>query len=456
LWHRFCIFISISSSYHNYAGRLRREKAIQPKINVITLGCWKNVVDSERLLGQLKRNEATIVEDVDEADTVVINTCGFIEAAKRESVDTIVEVLQRKAAGQIKQVVVMGCLAERYREALAAELPEVDALFGTNQIPQVLHSLDTRYRYELIGERHLTTPSHFAYLKISEGCDHPCSFCAIPLMRGNHVSIPQERLVAEARSLAQRGVKELILIAQDSTFYGVDLYGERRLSPLLEELCAIDGIEWVRLMYAYPAQFPIELLDVFANNPKLCRYLDIPVQHASDHVLKSMRRGITNRALRDLLLRIKSKLPDVALRTTLIVGYPNETEEDFAILCDFVREMKFHRLGVFTYSPEEGTAAEPLGDPVSPQVKEERRAQIMQIQKDISEERNSGLIGSTLKVIIDRHEASVARGRTQWDAPEIDQEVIVENGGDLSVGNFYELKIVDALEYDLLAEPSTT
>jgi ribosomal protein S12 methylthiotransferase len=426
-------------------------KHSQPKISVVTLGCWKNVVDSETLLGQLRDNRATVVENLEEADTVVINTCGFIEAAKKESLDAIVEAVHRKAAGQIKKVVVMGCLAERYRKDLAVELPEVDAFFGTNQVQDVLRSLDARFKYELLGDRQLTTPSHLAYLKISEGCDHPCSFCAIPLMRGKHVSKPLEQIIAEAQALARRGVKELILIAQDSTYYGLDLYGERRLKQLLEALCAIEGIEWIRLMYAYPAKFPLDILEVFREQPKLCRYLDIPVQHASDAVLRSMRRGMTNRATRELLSRIKHELPDIALRTTLIVGYPNETEEDFLALCDFVREMKFHRLGVFTYSREEGTTAEPLGDPIPDEVKEERRSTIMEIQRSISAERNETLIGRTVRVLIDRKENGMAVGRTQWDAPEIDQEVYVRDGQDLRVGNFYEVRIVDALEYDLLA-----
>ncbi len=301
----------------------------QSKINVVTLGCWKNVVDSENLLGQLKVNNATLVDEIGEADTVVINTCGFVDAAKRESLDTIMEAVQRKASGQLKKVVVMGCLAERYRNELAAEIPEVDAFFGTNQLQAVLGELEVDYKNELIGERFLSTPSHFAYLKISEGCDHPCSFCAIPLMRGKHRTKPYEEVIGEARSLAPRGVKELILIAQDSTYYGLDLYGERQLHHLLGDLCAIDGIEWIRLMYAYPAKFPVKVLEVFKNNPKICRYLDIPVQHASDEVLKSMRRGITNRATRELLSFIKQEIPGIALRTTLIIGYPNETEKDF-------------------------------------------------------------------------------------------------------------------------------
>ena len=422
------------------------------KINVITLGCWKNTVDSENLLGQLALNNATVVENVDDADTVVINTCGFIDAAKQESIDTIIEAVDRKADGKLKKVVVMGCLSERYKNDLVAEIPHVDAYFGTNQLQEVLKELDADYKYELLGERSLTTPSHFAYLKISEGCDHPCSFCAIPIMRGTHRTKPQEEILAEAYRLAAQGVKELILIAQDSTYYGLDLYGERRLDQLLEALCAVDGIEWIRLMYAYPAKFPREILPVMKRHPKICRYLDIPVQHASDEVLKSMRRGISNKALRDLLGSIKSEIPDIALRTTLIVGYPHETEADFQVLCEFVREMKFHRLGVFTYSEEEGTTAAPYGDPIPKEVKEARRATIMEIQKNISEERNERCIGTRVHILIDRHEASFAVGRTQWDAPEIDQEVYVKNGSRLRVGNFYEVNIVENSEYDLYAE----
>ncbi len=422
------------------------------KINVVTLGCWKNAVDSENLLGQLRVNNAALVDDVEDADTVVINTCGFIDAAKKESVDTIMGAVRRKANGQLKKVIVMGCLSERYGKELAVEIPEVDAFFGTDQLPGVVRALDIDYRRELVGERLLTTPSHYAYLKISEGCDHPCSFCAIPIMRGKHRTKPQDEVLAEAEALARRGVKELILIAQDSTYYGLDLYGERRLKPLLEDLCTIDGIEWIRLMYAYPARFPREILDVFQKNPKICHYLDIPVQHASDDVLKSMRRGMTNRATRELLATIKTAVPDIALRTTLIVGYPTETDGDFRILCDFVREMRFHRLGVFTYSQEEGTTAYPLHDPVPQEIKEERRGAIMSTQQEISEERNATLVGTSVKVLVDRHEQGLAVGRTQWDAPEIDQEVHIRHGSSVSIGNFYEVKIVSMSEYDLYAE----
>jgi ribosomal protein S12 methylthiotransferase len=422
------------------------------KINVITLGCWKNAVDSENLLGQLKGQRADIVDNADDADTVVINTCGFIEAAKKESIDTIMQAVRKKELGRVKKVVVMGCLAERYRQELVAEIPEVDAFFGTSQLEQVLKELEVDFKKDLVGERLLSTPSHFAYLKISEGCDHPCSFCAIPLMRGTHRTKPREEVLAEATMLAGQGVKELILIAQDSTYYGLDLYGERVLPQLVENLASVRGIEWIRLMYAYPSKFPTELLNVFKNNPNVCRYLDIPVQHASDDVLKSMRRGITNRATRDLLARIRSEVPNIALRTTLIVGYPNETEKDFQTLCDFVRETRFHRLGVFTYSREDGTTAHPLEDPIPQHVKEERRSVIMEIQKEISEERNQSLFGSTVKILIDRQEQGSFVGRTEWDAPEIDQEVYVKSEMPLKIGNFYDATIVDGTEYDLYAE----
>lgn len=427
-------------------------------VNVITMGCSKNLVDSEVLLGQLNRGAVTLVGDVDQADVVVINTCGFVEAAKRESLDVIHEALQRKERGEIKKVIVMGCLTERYGKELREEIPGLDAIFGSDQLAEVLDALGVDFKKELLGERLLTTPIHFAYLKISEGCDHPCSFCAIPLMRGKQRSKPLELLLREARYLASQGVKELILIAQDTTAYGLDLYGRRELKRLLYELCDVDGIEWIRLMYAFPSKFPLEILEVFKSSPKLCRYLDMPVQHASDDVLKSMRRGITNRATRDLIRRIKDAVPDIALRTTLIVGYPNETERDFQELYDFVAEMQFHRLGVFTYSQEDGTTAYPLGDPLPEHIKEQRRDAIMKKQQEISARRNEELLGSVLTVLIDRHEDGHAIGRTQWDAPEIDQEVLVRMDANsdetLRCGNFSRVEIVDAYEYDLVAIPA--
>lgn len=421
------------------------------KINVITLGCPKNVVDSEYLLGQLKHGSVQLVANADDADTVIINTCGFIKDARQESIDTIMEAVEKKKRGELKKIIVMGCLSERFKKELAAEIPEVDSFFGTNQLSGVLKDISVDYKSELLGERLLTTPAHYAYLKISEGCDNPCSFCAIPLMRGRHRSKPIEEVVCEAQLLALKGVKELIIIAQDTTFYGLDLYGKRWLAKLLGELNSIDGIEWIRLMYAYPTKFPLDVIEAFQELPKLCRYIDIPIQHCSDSVLKSMRRGITQRSTRDLLLRLKSEISDVALRTTLIVGYPNETEDDFKVLCDFVKEMHFHRLGVFTYSEEEGTAAYELGDTISEEIKQLRQATIMEIQKDISEQRNESLIGKSVKVLIDSHDGEFFIGRTEWDAPEIDQEIFVRSSRSLKAGTFYTASITDAVEYDLFA-----
>ncbi len=421
------------------------------KVSVVTLGCSKNVVDSEALMAQLAAGRVKLVEP-DEAETVVINTCGFIEAAKQESIDAIVEAVEKKKRGEIAHVVVMGCLSERFREELVKEIPDVDAYIGANKIPEVLSSLGVDYRRELLGERRLTTPSHFAYLKISEGCDHPCSFCAIPLMRGKHASRPEDDVLHEASLLAAGGVKELIIIGQDTTAYGIDRGGRRSLAALLGRLQEIPGIEWMRLMYAYPAQFPDDLLDAFGAYPKLTRYLDIPVQHIADPVLRSMRRGITARATRELLSRIRTRIPGIALRTTLIVGYPNETEDEFRALCDFVEETRFHRLGVFPYSQEEGTTAAILGDPVPPEVKEERLATIMEIQQRISAERNQSLVGSVQRVLIDRSEEGQLVGRTEYDAPEIDQEVVLPDDGRTPAGTFVPVRITDAVEYDLFGE----
>ncbi len=431
---------------------MRMKRNHTPKINVVTLGCSKNIVDSEVLLGQLVRGKARIVDDVGDADIAVINTCGFIEAAKQESIDAILEAIERKNEGKLKKVVVMGCLSERFAKELAAEMPTVDAYFGSHHLEQVVHELGIDFRAELLGERRLTTPSHYAYLKISEGCDNPCSFCAIPLMRGKHVSKPLEDILQEARLLAVQGVRELILIGQDTTYYGLDVDGQRRLDTVLRELTQVDGIEWIRLMYAYPTKFPRQILDAFRDSPKLCRYLDMPVQHVADEVLKSMRRGITGRTTRDLLRAIKDSVPGIGLRTTLIVGYPNEREEDFQQLYDFVEEMKFHRLGVFTYSQEEGTAAFDLGDPVPREVKDERLSRIMELQQRISETRNESLVGKELKVIIDRTEGEFMMGRTEWDAPEIDQEVFVRPLPGSKVGSFARVKITEYAEYDLYAD----
>jgi ribosomal protein S12 methylthiotransferase len=421
------------------------------KITVVTLGCPKNLVDSEYLLGQLQYSHVQLAANADDADTVIINTCGFIKDAKQESLDAIMEAVEKKRRGELKKIVVMGCLSQRFKKELGAEIPEVDSFYGTNQLRDVLKDIGTDYKSALLGERMLTTPPHFAYLKISEGCDNPCSFCAIPLMRGRHLSKPIHELVHEAQLLAEKGVKELIIIAQDTTYYGMDLYGKRQLATLLGELNALGGIEWIRLMYAYPAKFPLDVIETFQKFPKLCRYIDIPIQHASDSVLKSMRRGMTQHSTRDLLFRLKSEIPGVALRTTLIVGYPNETEKDFQLLCDFVREMRFHRLGVFTYSKEEGTASYDLDDSIPEEIKNERQAQIMEIQKDISRDHNESLIGKTLKILIDSHDGEFFIGRTEWDAPEIDQEIFIRSSQLLNAGTFHHGTITDAMEYDLFA-----
>ena len=417
------------------------------KVHVITMGCVKNTVDSEKLMAQLRLSNFEIVPSIEGADVAVINTCGFIDAAKEESIDMIIEQVRRKGKGSLRKVYAMGCLTERYRQELAGEIPELDGIFGSNEIPEVVRSLGAEYRSELLGERMLTTPSHFAYLKISEGCDNPCSFCAIPLMRGRHVSRPVEEIISEAESLAAKGVKELIVIGQDTTAYGLDLYEKRRIAALLPMIADIPGIAWVRLMYAYPAHFPPDLLEVIAGHPRVCRYLDMPVQHAAENLLKSMRRGISRKSMLDLIGRIRSA--GVALRTTLIVGYPGETAEDFALLESFVRETGFARLGVFTYSREEGTTAFPLGDPVPAEEKERRKGIIMELQKDISAERNEALVGSRLRVLIDRVEGGLYVGRTEQDAPEIDNEVFVTATETLSPGTFSDVEIHDATEYDL-------
>ena len=380
---------------------------------------------------------------------MIINTCGFIESAKQESIDKIFEAISLKEKGKVESVYVMGCLSERYKNELEKEIPEVDKFFGVEQFPEILNELRVDYKYELLGEREILTTGHFAYLKISEGCDNPCSFCAIPLIRGRHVSRPMEEIIKEAEKLAWKGVKELIIIAQDTTYYGLDIYGERKLAELLLKLSQIDGIEWIRLMYAFPSKFPEEVIDVIAQNPKICKYIDIPIQHISDKILKSMRRGITKRKTIELLEKIREKIPDVAIRTSLIVGYPGETEEEFEELLNFVNEFKFDRLGVFTYSQEEGTPAFELGNPVPSEEKERRMALIMKAQHDIIIEKNEKMIGRKLKVLIDKKEKNYYVGRTQWDAPEIDLEVLVE-GKDLKVGEFYQVEIYDFFEYDLI------
>jgi ribosomal protein S12 methylthiotransferase len=423
------------------------------KIHILTLGCPKNLVDSEILMSKLK-NKFQIVEKPEKADLVVVNTCGFIDSAKQESIEKIFEMVELKEKGKVESVYVMGCLSERYKNELEKEIPEVDKFFGVEKFEEILNTLGVPDRYELLGERELLTPKHYAYLKISEGCDNPCSFCAIPLIRGKHISRPIEEIIKEAKKLAWKGVKEIIIIAQDTTYYGLDIYGKRKLPELLNRLSEIDGIEWIRLMYTFPAKFPTEVLDIMAQNPKICKYIDIPIQHISDKILKSMRRGITKRKTIELLEKIRETVPEVAIRTSLIVGYPGETEKEFEELLDFVYTFKFDRLGVFTYSQEEGTKAFELGDPVSPEEKERRMALIMNAQHDIIVEKNEKMIGRKIKVLIDRKERDFYIGRTQWDAPEIDLEVLVEGNG-IKIGNFYEVEIYDIFEYDLIGKVAT-
>ena len=431
-----------------------RTKSIHPKkINVITLGCSKNIYDSEVLSGQLKANGKEVVHE-GQGEVVVINTCGFIANAKQESIDTILRFVDQKNQGLVEKVYVTGCLSERYKEDLEKEIPDVDRYFGTRNLPELLKTLGADYKHELVGERLNSTPKHFAYLKISEGCDRPCSFCAIPLMRGSHRSTPIEDLVTEAKALAAKGVKELILIAQDLTFYGLDIYKERTLAKLLKELVKVEGIEWIRLHYAFPTGFPEDVLDVIAEEPKVCNYIDIPLQHIADPVLKSMRRGTTKAKTDALLRKFRKSVPGMAIRTTLIVGYPGETEEDFEILKNWVKEMRFERLGCFTYSHEENTHAYNLEDDVPEDIKEQRAAEIMEIQGQISWELNQRYVGEVYRCLVDRVEDGYFVARTEFDSPEVDNEVLVDAKKHyLRVGDFVDLMIVEAADFDLYAEP---
>lgn len=423
------------------------------KINIITLGCSKNTVDSERLMSQIKLNNFDLTENSNDADSVIINTCGFIDAAKEESVNTILEAIQLKKKGKIKKVFVAGCLSERYMNDLKKEIPEVDKYFGTEAYEDIVTELGGDLKYNLLGERELSTPKHFAYLKISEGCDNPCSFCAIPLMRGNHKTKSIEELVYEAKALAEKGVKELVIIGQDTTDYGKELYGNRNISDLLNRLSEINGIEWIRLLYAYPSHFPQDLIDTIRDNPKICKYIDMPLQHISDNVLKSMRRGITKRRTKELVEQLKKEIPGLTLRTTFIIGYPAETETDFDELCEFAKEVEFDRFGVFKFSVEENTPSYILGDPVSEEVKEERVSTIMEIQKEISLRKNEEIIGKKIKVIIDSEDGEFYIGRSERDAPEVDGEVLIEKSDKkLTIGNFYNVEIYDCNEYDLFGK----
>ena len=422
-------------------------------INVVTLGCSKNVYDSEVLMGQLKAGGKNVVHE-QEGNIVVINTCGFINNAKEESINTILEYVQQKEAGLIDKVFVMGCLSERYKPDLEKEIPDVDQYFGTSELPALLKVLGADYKHELIGERLTTTPKNYAYLKISEGCDRPCSFCAIPLMRGAHISTPIEALVTEAEKLAAKGVKELILIAQDITYYGLDLYKKRTLADLLRALVKVEGIEWIRIHYAFPTGFPMDVIKVMKEKPKICNYLDIPLQHISDPILASMKRGTTQEKTTKLLKKFREAMPEMAIRTTLIVGYPGETQADFEALKSFVKEMRFDRLGCFTYSHEENTTAYELKDDVPEEVKLARANEIMEIQSQISWELNQEKIGKTFRCLIDRKEGNYFVGRTEYDSPDVDNEVLIDAKKHyVKTGDFVEVKIIDATDYDLYGEP---
>jgi len=424
------------------------------KVSVITLGCAKNTVDSERLLRQLQLNNLDIRSNPSEADTVIINTCGFIEAAKEESINTIMETVASKNSGITKRIFVAGCLSQRYQNDLQKLIPEVDIYFGTEDYERIVKELGGELKYNLLGERIVSTPSHTAYLKISEGCDHPCSFCAIPLMRGLHRSKSIEELVLETQFLAKNNTKELVLIAQDTTDYGKDLYNKRNISELISRLSEVDGIEWIRLMYAYPSRFPDELIELIKKNDKVCKYIDIPLQHISDNILKSMRRGITGRQTRNLLSTLRTEIPELVLRTTFIVGYPGETEKEFSELCEFVEEFKFERMGTFTYSIEENTESFKLGDTVPNDVKKERQSRLMDIQREISAEKNQTLIGNRLKILVESREGDFYIGRSYRDAPEVDGEILIKNlnGKNVTPGSFYDAKVYDANEHDLFAE----
>ncbi|SDT52726.1 SSU ribosomal protein S12P methylthiotransferase [Mucilaginibacter mallensis] len=437
-------------------GIINQPIAVKPRVNVVTLGCSKNIYDSEVLMGQLKGNAFDVVheaEKVNSNDIIVINTCGFIDNAKQESIDTILQYSELKEQGKVGKVIVTGCLSERYKPELESEITNIDAYFGTNDLQNLLQSVGADYKHELIGERMLTTPSHFAYFKIAEGCNRPCSFCAIPLMRGKHLSTPMDELVKNAQYLAKNGTKELILIAQDLTYYGLDLYGKRNLDELLRRLSDVNGIEWIRLQYAYPSGFPMEILDVMNERDNICKYLDMPLQHISDDMLKSMRRGITKQKTIDLVNQIRDKVPGIAMRTTLITGYPGETQQDFDEMAQWVEDTRFDRLGCFTYSHEEKTHAHSLIDDVPEEVKQDRVDAIMEIQQGISFDKNQEKIGNTYKVLIDKKDGGYFVGRTEFDSPEVDNEVLIDASIDYAtVGSFVNVKIDNAEDFDLYGQ----
>jgi ribosomal protein S12 methylthiotransferase len=426
------------------------------KVKIITLGCSKNLVDSEFIMAQMKSNNIELTEDENKCESVIINTCGFIDSAKEESVNTILKAVERKEKGKLKNVYVAGCLSDRYKSELEKEIPEVNKYFGATDkhktLLEILNEFGVDYKKELLGERIVTTPSHFAYIKISEGCDNPCSFCAIPIMRGKHKSKPLKEILIEAQKLASSGAKELIVIGQDTTYWGLDINGKRDLKKVLKKLSEINGIEWLRLMYAYPSKFPLDVIDEIKENDKICNYIDVPIQHISDNVLKSMRRGITKKSQIALLKKLRKEIPGIAIRTSVMVGYPNETEKDFEELLDFIREFRFDRLGVFTYSLEEGTYAYALKDRIPKKEKLLRQKLVLEAQKKIAEELNSSSLGKTYRVLIDRKENDYYIGRTYRDAPEVDQEVYVSSERKLKVGDFYDVEIFDFEEFDLFGE----
>ncbi|MFA8450407.1 MAG: 30S ribosomal protein S12 methylthiotransferase RimO [Bacteroidales bacterium] len=432
-----------------------KTKSVRKKINIVTLGCSKNLVDSEVLMAQLRAQNIEVVhEKGDDANIVIINTCGFINDAKEESIETILDFVQAKDRGEIEKVYVMGCLSERYRDELKEEIEGVDGFYGVGQFADILSDLGVDYKKELLGDRVLSTPSHYAYLKISEGCDRRCSFCAIPLIRGKHISVPVEELVEEAKGLVAQGVKELILIAQDLNYYGLDLYGERRLGDLLNQLSGIPNLEWIRLHYTYPAGFPDDVLDLMAKKSNICNYIDIPLQHISEDLLKSMKRGASEETTRNLVAKFRSKVPDVALRTTFIVGYPGETEEDFQKLKQFVAETRFERMGVFQYSEEEGTYAATLDDDVPADVKQRRTDELMDLQQEISLEINKKKEGKIFKVLVDNEESDYFIGRTEFDSPEVDNEVLIlkDESTKIEIGEFCLVKIIKADMFDIIGE----
>lgn len=434
---------------------MKTKSAKTPKVNVITLGCSKNTVDSEVMMAQLKANEFDVKheDDAHKADIVIINTCGFIDNAKEESINTILEYAEAKNQGKIEKLIVTGCLSHRYKEDLETNIPEVDAWFGTLELPQLLRSVGADYKHELLGERLQTTPKHYAYVKISEGCNRPCSFCAIPLMRGKHVSKPIEQLVTEVKGLVTNGTKEIMLIAQDATSYGIDLYGERNLADLMRRLSDIDGLEWMRLHYVYPSQFPLDVLDVMAERSNVCNYLDMPIQHITDRVLKSMRRGITKKRTLELVEEIRARVPGIAMRTTMLVGHPGEEEEDVAEMLEALAQMKFERLGVFAYSHEDNTFAHTLADILTQEEKQDRANRVMEQQMDISYGFNQSLVGTTQRVLFDRIEDDSFVGRTQYDSPEVDNEVWIPiNQNYVRMGDFADVKITEASHYDLKGE----